>query len=300
MQPDNVEEYKGLRSELQSLKDCITTYVGFVVGGAATAFWGLGGRMADDESQRLALAFVAIILAIVATLVLRLLTYKFTSHNRYAGYCKLLTHERYSGLSQGGERKRDLFCWEICVDRLRDLDTNESLATALIAECDKPAMQMKSVSRLAEQLRRVLGPHPPSDEKSIRKGFTVMISASRDDPGSWRFPLHVARVFGAINAVFVAFAMYLAGLLHFRGLPAILSRHVFMYVAFSVVVLVLLILWIGFFDNLHRLMAGSETVEAFCWKFVPIRRRFLDDLGCSNYELKGVSQDAVGTQAASP
>lgn len=60
--------------------------------------------------------------------VLLILFYKFYSHNRLAGYCKLLNHERHSMDETKDETKSkdgesiSLFAWEICIERLRASD----------------------------------------------------------------------------------------------------------------------------------------------------------------------------------
>jgi hypothetical protein len=56
MQAQNVEEYKEIRKELTDLKNCVTTYTGFALGGSATASWGLAAR-ASDKDLTLAMAF---------------------------------------------------------------------------------------------------------------------------------------------------------------------------------------------------------------------------------------------------
>jgi hypothetical protein len=95
MQAQNVTEYLEIRKEIADLKDCITTYVGFVLAGSATAVWGLAGRTSDSENGHIAMALASIFLSFVSIFVLFLLSYKFTSHNRYVGYSKLLTHEEF-------------------------------------------------------------------------------------------------------------------------------------------------------------------------------------------------------------
>jgi hypothetical protein len=56
----------------------------------------------------------------------------------------------------------------------------------------------------------------------------------------------------------------------------------------------LLILWRKFLSKLFEQMCGSETVEAFCWKFLPIRAYFLQELNDKDdkddikYKLVGV------------
>ena len=67
-------------------------------------------------------SFTPIAIALVITLVLLIVYYKFNSHNRYAGYCKLLNEESWNIPSELNE---DVYTWEICIDRLRHFDTHK-------------------------------------------------------------------------------------------------------------------------------------------------------------------------------
>ena len=87
----NGAEYEMIRNEMQQLKDSITNYFGFVLGGFGASIIGvslLGGEKLPSHASGLALT--GLILAATVSLILRVLFYKFYSHNRYAGYCKLL------------------------------------------------------------------------------------------------------------------------------------------------------------------------------------------------------------------
>lgn len=41
MQKQNIREYELARKELFDIRNCITTYVGFVIGGSGVAFMGI-------------------------------------------------------------------------------------------------------------------------------------------------------------------------------------------------------------------------------------------------------------------
>jgi hypothetical protein len=68
MQAQNVTEYLEIRKEIADLKDCITTYVGFVLAGSATAVWGLAGRTSDSENGHIAMALASIFLELCVNL----------------------------------------------------------------------------------------------------------------------------------------------------------------------------------------------------------------------------------------
>ena len=275
MQKQNVEEYAGLRSELGALKSCITTYVGFVAAGSATAFWGLAGKFTSAEAERTAMALAAVLLAVVSTFVLLLLSYKFSSHNRYAGYSKLLTHERF------GETRIDvpIVCWEICVDRVRESDRDHA---AVLRYCEAAGRAIAGATNLRAEVERVSGPAPVANRRAAWRGLAILLGISREHSASWHFPVYVGRIFAAINGLFLMFALLL-----------IRSRLETLDWTLATIVScvgLLILLWIGFAIDMCRLMVGSETVEAYCWKFVPIRCQFLVDLDPHlKYQLVGVA-----------
>jgi hypothetical protein len=277
MQPQNVKEYETIRAELKALKECITAYVGFVIAGSATAFYGLAEQMTKPDARPLGIAASSLILAIVSTLVLMLLNYKFNSHNRYVGYSKLLMHERYT------MDDVPVFGWEICVDRLRHSDRNDE---ALLNYCHDPNNKVIGVEDLHAKIQKLSGQAPPDNSQSVSwGGFRSSVS--------WRFPFHVANVFLCLNVVFVAFALYF---LPIRGLveqPGSFGpRDYVLLIAVALLLCVLIGLWRTVRNSLFKLMLGSETVEAYCWKFVPIRARFLRCLKAEQYELIWVADES--------
>src|SRR5438067_87634 len=114
MQLQNVSEYKAMRHELTHVRNCIGRYFGFVIFGAGPAFWLLAAK-ASEKILDAEMSCAAILFADVSMLILFLLSYKFTSHNRYAGYSKLLTHEHFSAKAA---LDKHIYLWEICVDIL--------------------------------------------------------------------------------------------------------------------------------------------------------------------------------------
>lgn len=280
MQAQNVEEYKAIREELARVRSCITSYVSFVVLGSGPAFAFLAGKTSEKPSD-LAMGFAALLLAILSTLVLFLLSYKFTSHNRYAGYSKLLTHERFNSEALGNE---SIFFWEICLDKLRASDCDRTRWEQLLLYCGNNQKYIPKIPDLEKLIKRYSGPAPTKDSGARWKGWPLLASRSLENTGSWKLPLYIARIFGTLNLAFVVFAVifFLRSLRYsdFR------LEHVALFSLFPL----LLLLWIGFTSKLFRQMRGSETVEAFCRKFVPIRVQLLRELNDSvGYRLIGTT-----------
>ena len=91
------KEYELLKKETAEIRDCITKYVGYIIGvtaisSAALKYW--MGRSGAEQSkeQSIAILFAAASM-IVLTLLFEVIWYKFKSHNRHIGYLTLLSQE---------------------------------------------------------------------------------------------------------------------------------------------------------------------------------------------------------------
>jgi hypothetical protein len=291
VQIQNVKEYSAIRGELTTLKNCVTNYVGFVIAGSAAAFYGLAGKDTAAASGRWEVAITSVLLAIVSALVLLLLSYKFKSHNRYAGYSKLLTHERFE---RHDLPATPLFCWEICVDRLRRSELDWNQRRHLLDYCCR-----EGIPGLAELPRKLDALLPSAKQprglrlwwkwvKNGWRGFRLLVGLDVELGESWHYPLYVARIFCAINTIYLIFAfryewrafLIFAGSYEWRQL-----KHVVLLLS----VLALVTIWAKFLTDLTYLMKESETVDAYCWKFVPFRAEFLRSLFTDvGYRLVGV------------
>ena len=285
MEPQNVEEYKGLRNEIKELKSCITTYIGFVLIGVAPAFWEL--TKAVPSRPNFPMAFLGPMVALGLKLVLLLLLYKCHSHNRYCGYCKLLEQEVFD---HKGNQSIPVFLWEVCLDRLRWSDDAENgLAKYLTHYRGKRPTE----EQVKDRVKRYSGLTPEADKDRFKDGWKLLLPSQRilhtevETRGTWHYPLYIAKLFAFIDVGFLILGFIL---LIPQDLHAGYILHDYSYI--SVVVLWILCVgllfrvWSRLLGRLYRQMLGSHTVDAFCWKFVPIRDRLLRNLKIINeYEL---------------
>lgn len=88
MQPENVREYEMVRQEMSSVKDCITKYIGFVLGGSGAAIF-LIARMGHNTGEKVLImndyetCLICYAITTIINFVLLILFYKFHSHNRF-------------------------------------------------------------------------------------------------------------------------------------------------------------------------------------------------------------------------
>lgn len=270
MQSQNLEEYKLIRKELESLKICITTYVGFVLGGAGVAILFIGRGMMDANCppdcpmDLRPLGYAALALSLVVSSVFSILLYKFNSHNRFAGYCKLLTQESLE-LAAGNAMPSSTISWEICMDRLRKSDVR-SVDLSTIAT----HTEIKGVDRptIESEVKNRSGRGCAVDKKSTWKGicaFGRLLAGRGVASESWHFPAYIAAAFLMLALMFLLSAFVLLG--HLGRWPELTGA----WVIWSAVAAYQLLIWVVYTRKLGRLMDGSATVESYCWRFVLVR-----------------------------
>ena len=272
MKSENTKEYELIRQEMISVKECMTRYIGFVLGGTGVAIYAIL-TMVHSQVRLLEVAFTCFVLSIIMSFVLLILFYKFFSHNRFAGYCKLLNHENYDTTDSG--ETRDLFAWEICVGRLRASDIRPEFLLGLIDE----SIKIKNINkkRLYSVLERYVGRTPVIDRCRFVKGFKILFLAIIGiiKTRSWGFPPMVVAIFFIIVFGFLSGGIYTTINIFLGANVKSLDNNI-MYFFAVLVLLAQLVLWWRFIGKLYSLMIGSATVDAFFLRFLPVRAFFLN------------------------
>jgi len=292
-----------LREEMTNLKDCVTSYVGLVLAGTGGATVALSA-IDFNKSPLVPLGMAALLLGLVVALVLHVLVYKFYSHNRYAGYAKLLTietHDRLRGRLNDGD---PLIAWEFCVEGLRRCTSDrrqpwgrfravyralalgrgatdgstQVASQALLATLESVSVSGANVDNLKQRLTPLVGMTPDADRWAFLRGTYVVCAAlfGHVSGGSWAFPPNVMAVFLIVTIALDALGLH-AIVLANGGVSAWGQG-----VSSLGVVTLLTVqagLWYRFLRRLHRLMNGSATVDAFCWSLLPLRARYLNTIG---------------------
>jgi hypothetical protein len=291
MRPENIKEYELLRNEMVTVKECITKYLGYVLGGSGLSVYGMV-TLVQGNLKPFFIALMSFAFAIIMSFVLLILFYKFSSHNRFAGYCKLLNHEDYNppdsqhNTGQQGNpthpnSQMSAFSWEIALERLRASDMNPATLTELV-KC----LRLGGVdpNQLTYLLGLYSGRHPQKDHGKFLKGLWILLKAlfGKIQTRSWGFPPIVTSVFAIICGGF-----FLAGMIAIistfsldeTALGIHLWLRIIVYIMGFVTTLSLFWLWYRFIGKLYCLMEGTSTVDGFFWRFLPIRAAFLNQLG---------------------
>lgn len=274
MQAENLQEYTLIREEMIQLKDCVTSYMGFVLGGSGLAIFGLASIEPVSGSV---MAYFSLILSLIFSLVLVILLYKFNSHNRYAGYSMLLNQERHDKNQTDMNNQTQLVAWELCMERLRRSDIKPKQLTLLLTKI-KTQMDPETIKDLAWIINKYTGPNPPIDKgKRIKGAYHLILSLrGKVKTNSWAFPAFVVSVFFTLILAFILAGIY--GLVIFSLDAKSISRELVVLWVVSLTILTMQgYLWQTFCGKLYALMSGSATVDGFFWRFMPIRAAYLNE-----------------------
>ena len=290
MENENIKEYESIRIEMMNLKDCITKYVGYVLAGSGAMIYGIA-RVEGSISQTVnspAIAVITAAFSMLISLVLLLLFYKFNSHNRFAGFCKLLNHECHEPLAKNNhgkvkgkqpndlpeekDRTTSIFSWEVTVGDLRWLestpqDLGNIISKIIITEPDNKEIKKKIQERVG-----VYGKKPSIDAYSNIKGLGILLKTlllRNVQTDSWAFPPLIVCIFLFLSFGFL-FASYVV--IYSIGITGVSALLVFE----AIITVFHLFLWLHLCGKLFSLMNGSTTVYSFFWKFIPLRTLFLN------------------------
>lgn len=282
METQNIKEYELLREETLALRECITDYMGFVVGGSGAAMFGLAALRLFGQDNKIAVAYVAFGISLLLSFVLVILMYKFNSHNRYAAYSRLLADERYPSPSPAADSPN--ISWELCIERLRESDLDPQRFRAM-ARAANITFAEKGRMGFEWMLDTYVGSNPPVDRGKVKRGFRHLFLATMGvvRTSSWGFPPPIVAVFFVLTLIYIGIGGYAASTFLLEKWTASTSNPTFLpsRILFCVGVLVLaqLYLWMSFCGKLFTLMEGSATVDAYSFLFVATRADYLNQRG---------------------
>lgn len=260
MQTQNLGEYEFIRKELTELKNCITTYTGFVIGGSGITFFG-AAALTESEKLNDNIVFAFLISSIIVSLVLMILFYKFASHNRFAGYCKLLNQEKYDSKIPFAQ----FISWEVCIDKLREADfdlkimLNKAKSIKFVGINENVLDKIKAIYKQKNSIYRFI----------IGLWLLVKTLAGFGKTKSWNFPLYIVSVFFIITILHIGFGLHFYFNLPSENISVLLTNSI------CSIIIVQVVFWFQCLIKLYDLTEGKSTVEAFCWRFLPIRHEYI-------------------------
>lgn len=300
------EEYKIIRHEIQSVKDCITRYISFVLGGSGIAAFGFSYiyQLRCEDScgvgHESAIA-IAIVVSFLITFITAIILYKAHSHNRYAGYSKAIGNERIK-VERDGLQQNDLYLWEECLSSLRKLYLHFMYHEELVGD-DSVGSAISDKELFLKILKAHAGSDPLVDYHKRRKGFKRLLKAlvGKVFTNSWGFPPYIVAINFVMSFLFsisaLGFAFYALAFSDEAISNVTANSDVFVAVLASLSLLVQGAIWANFCGKLFSLMAGINTVDSFFVRFAPIRAKVLSEFGiqssyaCLNDTLQAMEPD---------
>lgn len=294
MEKANLKEYELVREETEFIRDCITTYMGYAISGSGAALFGLAALRVFGTENRIITSYVSFTIALLLSMVLGVLIYKFNSHNRYVGYARVITDERYDFSSKAPPTYDGAHvAWEICMDRLRMINNYPArfniLARAVSIHWQAPNDAAGALDWMLKSY--IGGPGAPQiDEERTIRGFRQLGLAilGRSRTNSWAFPPHVVAIFLTLVLIYFLIGAYctFGVLLDGTNAPELKAvnpelgsasyRFAVLYFFAIGIFVVLIYLWRAFCRRLCLLMEGSTTVDSFSFRFMITRAEFLN------------------------
>jgi len=274
------EEYRLAREEMMSLKDCITTYMGFTLGSAGVVAVCLTILSRALPQDPLWIGLSCLVISILITCVASVLFYKFTSHNRVAGYCKLLTHEiADDDVSQEVEA---LYSWEIVIERLKLSDYNREVIISMLGTPPKiqiKGLHMDGIKQLDRVIRLFTGRRPPSDNARYFWGWWAILKAlvGKIQSRSWGFPPIPAAILFTLTASFLFIGTVI--IYTQSAKPDSNAITTIALDAAKCIVSLQILVWTLFAGKLHSVCEGSSTVQGYFWRYLPARAQYLNSQG---------------------
>jgi hypothetical protein len=294
----NLKEYELIRQDMSSLKTRLSSHLSILLGGSGIAFYSISSISSSSPSIYLSIIFAFVASLIAAFFYLAL--YKYNSYNRFAGYCKLLNEEIQITFLQRNVQKEikeidtiskyNFIFWELCMAKYANykdiVSFDESMWTQ---QLQYEGISMKNIKT---QFYYLNGHDAPADNHSFLRGLKLIyrFAFNKESAKSWKYPIYTAYTY-LILIIFYFLNAINKMIAHIDILKEPISEKInydnefgsrgllFYYFIFSFLAFIIIVVIIKAFTELTKLMEGSKTPSAYCWKFLQHRIAFLNELG---------------------
>ena len=272
MENRNGEEYKLVREEMLEVKNCITHYMGYVLAGSGAALAFIAAIKKAGNFDYV-IAYVCLLYSLIITLITIILSYKSVSHNRFAGYCQLLSVERHEN-PLPNETPQQLFGWEYILSKMR-----RERAGIMLRDSLNPQIKPKRRANTGDKSADFRAPRKRAGAKIL---FRAVVSGTRSN--SWEFPPLIISICALFSTCFfIAGLGFFFSFSSFEGLfDFTAARWKLEYLHLLAVIPVLflqIMLWRRLKSELFNLMNGEATIERFYKKMSLPREDFLKEHG---------------------
>jgi hypothetical protein len=175
--------------------------------------------------------------------------------------------------------------WEFSMSRLRRCELHREEWVALWKSVRFEGSESPAATRAGEKYahneRGFLIDQKPR-HRAIRALWRALTGGTKSY--SWTFPAHTTALFGwitigffAVGTIFVLAALRPATLLDMRlSVPSTSAE--FLVSGWLITLVIHTFVWYLFGLRMHSVLYGSATVNAYAWRFLPIRAAYLNAL----------------------
>lgn len=281
----SVKEYELLDKEVQTIRDCITRYIGYIIGSNGIAYLMFGIPQFNKYIQP---DIVLGVVLVIVTAIYYILDYKFASHNRYIGYRQLLSQEIFhvniekpqpisgpdidkgyiSAVQKCLNIPENIFSWDYIQskwnNRTKSKQYPESYYNKLDARLQLPddykSFYVAGVDKGKNTIQLFF-------ENIIWKGFKLWPIGkfySKFTVTSWRYPKYIFM----LAVLLIIFSLFLFNI--FSGFPLLWIITLDTLIGLC---------WLTYLLNLFRLLKGDKTIDFYCWAFLSFRIKLLNNYG---------------------
>lgn len=281
----NLKEYQIIKQELNEIKNCITKYVAILFGESGISFF-LTIYIKEKEFSDNSFPLILFLLfSIALTLsIFYVLIYKFKSHNRYAGYLKLINQESDLIAIEGKTESFSIITWELVMSKLINSPDSKNYPKERFSKLKFRGIKE---SELIEMWTLLHSPKKKIDKYAFFKGLIIILDQLTllgtfkkvffkkmfERPKAWGYPVSIANVVYVFTLFFLGLGVYIwAGSSEIYNLSQLLIIILFSFP-------ILLMIYRSFRD-IHKLVYGSKTIESYCWQLLFPRVEILNQFNC--------------------
>jgi len=291
----SIKEFELLKIDIGEIKKQINVYFGFIIG-TNGLFISLAFILYQNEkNDSLVNIYFVMSLAIINLMLLyNIIRYKFSSHNKMAGYLRLLSLEcnyhqdkRHKHISIENN-SNDLYCWEYIMFRNDSLTYYKDFPKKKILKLNfdfepNNKKQAKKYKLSYEKVRLQFLEKIVFDNKSnysFLRDFYKIIMICRlflfNDKyhkyrlTSWKFIENIFNSFLVIYCVLIAGSIFLL----FKSCFLHTTDYIFL-----IIVMTSLPFLYYFFFNVKQLLRHNKSSDFYFWSLLPFRVEYLNKYG---------------------
>ncbi|MEQ6123125.1 hypothetical protein AAON49_02855 [Pseudotenacibaculum sp. MALMAid0570] len=276
----NTKEYEIITASMEAIRHRLTTHLSFTIGGSGIFYFAMN-ILGKPNSNELAFPLICIFAATLISSFFYLALYKFNSMNRYAGYCKLINIEIGSNKIKKADtdkKIKQIITWEICMGKLANTKIEIEFPIGFWKKAKYNGIEMAILKNNFEKYKIH---NPKIDYGARKKGLLMLLRGinKKDNSKTWKYPLYSSYVYYFLIFIFVSLSI--SGVISFfiqLSAPMTYMQYSELTLI-SVLLLTILFVLQKSLSEMYKLMIGSKTVSAYCWKFLPYRIQILNNFG---------------------